>query len=456
MKKLMSFMLALAIVLTCLPALTAKAEITELTLDLGDANNRTSFSTSSQVWEQNGIKLTNNKGSSTNNVGNYIPARFYAKSNVTIECANMIKIVFTAGSSSYATALKNSISASSDYTVSISGSAVTVEFVVPTDTFTINSMSAQARMSTTPIVVHTSGSSEESSDAEVSFDLNYEGATGAPETVTLEVGSAYGDLPTDLSREGCTFVGWFTNVGCTGEAVTPETIVERSHTLYAGWNTTVSFDLNYEGATDAPESITVMTGKAYGKLPEVSRDDISFGGWFTDKEYSGTAVKESDIVKGPHTLYAKWFEVVESEVGETTIDFSSTAHRVSWDTDSQVWTNGGITLTNTKVSGSNAIIDASNPARFYKNSLMEIVCNGNYMSKLVFTANDSGYATALGNSIAEDGNYTVAVDGKLVTVTFNKAVESFDFALSGGQVRMDKIVVTVVDSAEEEHPVVVE
>lgn len=465
MKKFMSFMLALAMVFACLPMYGAAVEdatTVEQTITFDSTSKRTQLTSDIQVWEENGITVTNNKGTGSNIADYAAPARFYANSSLLIECGGkqISKIVFNANAAKYATAVKDSITNDANCTVTASSKVATVTFAAPVTSFSIAKLGGQARVDSIVVtVIESSGSeggSEDDTSAEVSFDLNYEGATGAPETVTLEVGSAYGDLPTDVSREGCTFVGWFTNAGCTGEVVTPETVVEKSHTLYAGWNTTVSFDLNYEGATDAPESMTVMIGKAYGDLPDVSRNDISFIGWFADAEGTGEAVKESDIVKGPQTLYAKWFEVVESEVGDTTIDFSSTTHRVSWDANSQVWTNGGITLTNTKVSDSNVIIDASNPARFYKNSLMAIVCNGNYMSKLVFTANDSGYATALGNSIAEDGNYTVAVDGKLVTVTFNKTVESFDFALSGGQVRMDKMVVTVVDSAEEEPPVVVE
>lgn len=460
MKKIMSFMLALAMVFACLPMYGAAAEdatTVEQTISFADKANRTKYSTSVQVWEQNGITVTNNKASSTNNVGDYAPARFYAGSNLLIECGGMqiSKIVFKTNASKYDTPLVNSIGTGANFTVTSSTQTITVTFAEPVDSFSIAKFTAQTRMDSITVTTLIDDSASEIS-AEVSFDLNYEGATGAPETVTLEVGSAYGDLPTDVSREGCTFVGWFTNAGCTGEAVTPETIVEKSRTLYAGWNTTVSFDLNYEGATDAPESIPVMIGKAYGELPDVSRGDIPFGGWFTDKECSGTAVKESDIVKGPQTLYAKWFEVVESEVGDTTLDFSSTTHRISCDTDSQVWTNGGITLTNSKGASTTNVADYSDPARFYKSSSMEIVCNGNYMSKIEFTANTASYATALGHSIAEDGNYTVAVNDTVVTVTFNKAVESFDFVLSGGQVRMDKMVVTVVDSAEEESPVVVE
>ena len=64
------------------------------TISFADKANRTYYDTSKQVWEQNGITVTNTKGSSTSNVGDYAaPARFYKSSDVTIEApGNIISI----------------------------------------------------------------------------------------------------------------------------------------------------------------------------------------------------------------------------------------------------------------------------------------------------------------------------------------------------------------------------
>ena len=66
-----------------------------LTFDANKAN-RTEYSTSKQVWEQNGIKLTNDKASSNTNVGDYSnPARFYKSSTIKIEApGNILKLEF--------------------------------------------------------------------------------------------------------------------------------------------------------------------------------------------------------------------------------------------------------------------------------------------------------------------------------------------------------------------------
>ena len=119
----------------------------DATLSFSNVNNRTKFTNDTQVWEENGVKLTNNKAASTNAIANYSnPARFYANSELIVEMANMTKITFVCNSSSYATALKNAIADSSDYTVTVSGSNVIVEFVNPIDSFTVAKLGGQVRM----------------------------------------------------------------------------------------------------------------------------------------------------------------------------------------------------------------------------------------------------------------------------------------------------------------------
>ena len=114
------------------------------TLSFADKANRTVFTTSQQVWEQNGIKLINDKASSTSNVADYAaPARFYQGSKLTLEYAGMTKIEFTCNNGSYATELKNSIKTG---TVTVSGSVVTVVLDSAADSFVVASLAKQVRM----------------------------------------------------------------------------------------------------------------------------------------------------------------------------------------------------------------------------------------------------------------------------------------------------------------------
>ena len=122
------------------------------TLSFADTAQRTSFSTEQQVWEQNGITFTNNKASSTTNVADYAgPVRLYAKSEVIVEHANtMTQIVFTCGSSSYATTLKNSIGDAA----TVSGSDVTV--TLNSTTFTV-ALTAQVRLNSITVTYAAGG-----------------------------------------------------------------------------------------------------------------------------------------------------------------------------------------------------------------------------------------------------------------------------------------------------------
>ena len=121
-----------------------------------------------------------------------------------------------------------------------------------------------------------------------------------------------------------------------------------------------------------------------------------------------------------------------------TIYFNNTANRVSWDANSQVWAQNGITVTNNKGASTSNVADYSNPARFYKSSEL-IVEYTSSMTKIEFACNSASYAAALQMSM---GAVSATVDGSTVTVTLSPASTSFTIAsLTGGQVRVDSITV---------------
>ena len=123
------------------PEVTYKEETT--TISFGSTAQRTSFSTSAQVWENGDVTFTNNKGSSTSGIADYSnPIRLYANSEIVVEAHQISKIVFMADSNKYATALQSSIG--EDATVS--GSEVTIEFTTPVDSYTIAKLTAQVRL----------------------------------------------------------------------------------------------------------------------------------------------------------------------------------------------------------------------------------------------------------------------------------------------------------------------
>ena len=130
----------------CGADLEAAASQVTTTLTL-DAASRTSFdATTSAVWETEGVKFTNNKGSYNNNLGDYTaPARIYAGTEVVIECTGMTKIVFHVNSGKTVDGLVNGLTDTAAYTVDVDGYTVTVTFAEPADSITF-SATAQFRL----------------------------------------------------------------------------------------------------------------------------------------------------------------------------------------------------------------------------------------------------------------------------------------------------------------------
>ena len=114
------------------------APVGAATLSFADKANRTVYNSNQQVWEQNGIKVTNDKAKSSTNVGDYFnPGRFYKNSSLKIEFAGMKKIVITSdGTAKYLTALTDTLNAAG-IAFSASNNVITIELAEATDVFEI-------------------------------------------------------------------------------------------------------------------------------------------------------------------------------------------------------------------------------------------------------------------------------------------------------------------------------
>ena len=85
MRKLVAVLMAV-MMLCCIVPFSAMAAGNSAKIEFTDKANRTVYTAEQQVWEQNGITVTNDKAASTTNVGDYAnPGRFYKSSAVTIE-----------------------------------------------------------------------------------------------------------------------------------------------------------------------------------------------------------------------------------------------------------------------------------------------------------------------------------------------------------------------------------
>lgn len=115
-------------------------------VDFTKVANRTTFNTSKQVWEGDGIVVTNNKGKSTSNVADYSnPGRFYKGSDLIIEKAGITKIVIDCHGLDNKYVKPFSGLKGDNITVTSSNKIITIEFTTAVDSFTISNLSAQAR-----------------------------------------------------------------------------------------------------------------------------------------------------------------------------------------------------------------------------------------------------------------------------------------------------------------------
>ncbi len=128
----------------CIRCGAEKPSQAEFVISFETTENRTVFNTSQQVWEANGITVTNDKASATSNVADYCkPARFYQGSNVTISFPGMTKIVINAKGldSKYVNSWLN-VSAGK---ATNDGGIITIVFDTPVDSLVYTGLAKQSR-----------------------------------------------------------------------------------------------------------------------------------------------------------------------------------------------------------------------------------------------------------------------------------------------------------------------
>ena len=134
----------------------------------------------------------------------------------------------------------------------------------------------------------------------VAFDTN--GGGDIPSQDVVEGKTA--TKPSDPTKSGMTFSGWFTDADCT-KAYDFSTPVTAATTLYAGWlndPVKVTFESN-GGSAVTPQ--TVEYNKAATKPADPTKSGMTFTGWFTDADCT-KAYDFSTPVTADITLYAGW------------------------------------------------------------------------------------------------------------------------------------------------------
>ena len=109
--------------------------------------------------------------------------------------------------------------------------------------------------------------------------------------------------PTDPTREGYAFIGWYVDQQFTTE-YNFSNAVSEDLTLYAYWKKGYSVSFNTNGAGSI-QTIACKDGDRITLPTAPTKVGYEFGGWFTNQELTNE-FKAEDPVTSNLTLYAKW------------------------------------------------------------------------------------------------------------------------------------------------------
>jgi uncharacterized repeat protein (TIGR02543 family) len=139
----------------------------------------------------------------------------------------------------------------------------------------------------------------------VTFDAD--GGNPATQTKMINDGGALGDtMPSDPTRDGYTFDGWYTAKNGGGTAFIASTTVTATMTIYAKWSCTITFDA--DGGEPATQTQTASAGGTLGEnMPtDPTRSGYTFGGWYTEQNGGGAQFTASTTITATMTVYAMW------------------------------------------------------------------------------------------------------------------------------------------------------
>ncbi|MDR1127503.1 MAG: InlB B-repeat-containing protein [Treponema sp.] len=158
---------------------------------------------------------------------------------------------------------------------------------------------------------------DKSADEEYTVTYNADGGIPAIQKRVVTSGDSVGasNAPSDPSKNGYTFGGWYTARDGEGSQFTSSTTINADKTVYAKWTVvqyTVTFDLqggNINGFS-ASQQRTVNSGVSLGaNMPsDPSMSGYTFGGWYTVSGGGGSQFTYSTAISANITVYAKWTE----------------------------------------------------------------------------------------------------------------------------------------------------
>src|SRR5690554_2410507 len=138
------------------------------------------------------------------------------------------------------------------------------------------------------------------------YTITFDSNGGSPVTAITQDYATTVSKPTDPTKVGYTFAGWYSDSNLS-TAYTFTTMPAEDIILYAKWNI-ITYSINYEldgGFTSGnPTAYTVDTNTITLTIP--TKEGYTFDGWYLESEF---ITVKTQIIKGTVgnlTLYAKW------------------------------------------------------------------------------------------------------------------------------------------------------
>lgn len=245
----------------------------------------------------------------------------------------------------------------------------------------------------------------------ITYDITYNlnGGDGATNT-TYNVESATITLPTDLTKTGYTFAGWFDNEELTGDAVTQITKgTTGDKTFHAKWTAT-EYTITYNdlhGVTHSnPETYTIETETITFAAPTSTRTGYTFAGWDPTEIEKGST--------GNQTVTAQW-TINNYNITYTQPTNGSYTIKVG---------NGAAVTTNTTADYNTTITLENNPATGYHFSQWNIEPNVSITNNTFSMPADD---VTIGVTFAEN-TYKVKFDANGGTGTMSDLPFTYDIA----------------------------
>jgi uncharacterized repeat protein (TIGR02543 family) len=179
------------------------------------------------------------------------------------------------------------------------------------------------------------------------YDVSFESNGGSIVTGLKANGGTTIKKPTDPTKEGYTFAGWYKESALTNAWNFDTDVVTGAITLYAKWMGETPVTYNVAFNSNGGSSITGISAEANATITKPTnptKDGYVFDGWYKEAELTNAWNFATDTVTSDITLYAKWV-------------VSGTTYNVTFNS------NGGSSVTGTSANAGSLISKPADPTK---------------------------------------------------------------------------------------------